>query len=1287
MARISNGSLWLQKNCLTFDIQDAEDLNAFSEFKASYGKLIREGKKMPTKVKRHIYKLYFDNINPDVQIGGYDIHSDYENYFIGNDPSKWASDVKKFSYIIYKNLYPGIDFKIYGSNGFLKWDFIINPSANPAKIKTHYEGIENTSLSKGNLILKTNIGKILEMKPDAWQYNEMGEKIAVDCEFKLSKNKLEYKVRDYKSDKLLIIDPTLVYASYTGSTADNWGYTATYDLSGNIFAGGSVFQNGQYPLTIGALDSTFNGGNCDIGITKFDPNSSQLIYSTYLGGSGSEVPSSLVVNSANELLILATTGSVNYPTTPNAFDTTFSGGTNITLTSIIDFNNGSDIAITRLSNSGNQILSSTYFGGNGNDGMNSATILDYNYADMIRGEILTDNNNNVLVVSSTNSTNLPTNSNSFQPVYAGNQDGVVVKFDNNLSNKIWCSYLGGTSADALYSISLFKNEDLVVTGGTRSTNLLTTNGVLYPGYQGGPADGYVATLNKYGNQIYALSYYGSTGFDQSFFVDTDRKDNVYLYGQTNDTTGVFHYNALWQTAKGGQFVSKLSKNLNSIVWSTNWGTSITRSTLESPSDPDISPSAFMVDLCSRVYMSGWGGWTNYFGTTSGLPVTPNAFQSTTDGSDYYFITLKDDASALDYATFYGGTLSHEHVDGGTSRFDNTGKLYQSVCAGCGGNNDFPTTTGCHSSTNNSGNCNNGILKFSFNLPVIIADFATPQVGCAPFQISFNNTSYITSTSAYCHWNFGNGNTSTACNPVYTYSQGGIYNVELIVSDTSSCNLADTIVKQVVVIEGQRDTLAPKEICIGDFVQIGLLPIYFPNLTYQWNNAASLSNASICNPIASPTASTWYTLLFSNGICTDTLVQLVKVLNIDADAGNDTTLCFSNITLIASSNYPNLNFHWSSNSSFTDTLNNSFADSTLTTTITGNTYYYIKVFSTNACYNIDSVLIEPRLIINPNQIQNPKCSGDSNGFINLLVGGGVQPYNYQWNTGQSSLSINGLTAGIYKVTVTDIDGCFAQESFTLIDPAPLLSQTSVKNIPCQSACIGEAWSTPTGGTTPYHWQWNDSQSQTTNPAANLCDGTYMVTITDANLCARLDTVTIIDSSIYIVPNAYVTDDTIYEGEVTQIMSNYFGSTYHYSWHPTTGLNNSTIYNPKASPTTSTTYYLTVTDQNGCSWTDSVFIYVIDVICEEPYIFVPNAFTPNGDGRNDVLYVRSSVGYEMLFRIYNRWGELIFESKDVNNGWDGTYKGKKLEPGVFDYYLSFTCYNHQIFEKKGNITLIR
>src|SRR5690606_21696571 len=241
----------------------------------------------------------------------------------------------------------------------------------------------------------------------------------------------------------LIIDPTLIFSTYSGSFADNFGFTATYDSKGYLYSGGNVFALG-YPTTVGAFQVSYGGGNIDVAITKYDVTGTNLIYSTYLGGNGSEIPHSLVVNNYDELFVFGTTGSANFPVSANAYDQTFNGGTNITGVGMgFVYPNGCDIFITRFNVAGTAIQASTYLGGSGNDGINVAGGLKANYADESRGEIDIDKLNYIYLATTTSSTNFPVSPNAFQTTYGGGtQDGLVAKMDNNLTTVLFASYIG-----------------------------------------------------------------------------------------------------------------------------------------------------------------------------------------------------------------------------------------------------------------------------------------------------------------------------------------------------------------------------------------------------------------------------------------------------------------------------------------------------------------------------------------------------------------------------------------------------------------------------------------------------------------------------------------------------------------------------------------------------------------------------------------------------------------------------------------------------------------------------
>jgi len=1274
---IGNGNLWIEHNALLFDLYNTDEINQLSTHKHSNG----SKNKLPNKLHRHTYKLEFKNSKSDCKIIGENILQGYSNYFLSKDKNKWKHNIHKFEKVEYSNLYDNINLTIYEKSHQLKWDFIIKEGGNPNSIQVEYKGINSIRIKNGNLIITTSVNKITELAPYAYQINNKGEKTEIRCKYILENNIVSYKILDnYDKTKELIIDPTLVFASYTGAFTDNWGFTATYDSKGFLYAGGIVFGGG-YPTTSGAFDISFSGV-VDISISKFDTTGSQLIYSTYLGGSLSEVPASLIVNSNDELLVLGTTSSSDFPVTATAYDTSYNGGINTTISSAIPFTNGSDLFITHFSNNGSQLIGSTFIGGSGNDGINSSNVLVNNYGDDIRGEIMTDQNNNIYIVSTTKSSNYPTTLGVFQMNKDSLEDGIISKFDNNLSNLLWSTYFGGNNDDAIYGIKVNKQNNVFITGGTASTNLYNTTGGYVNNFQGGGADGYVARINSTATSILTCSYIGSSAYDQSYLLDIDKYNNVYLFGQTKDTGTTFIYNALWNSPHDGQFLTKLNSHLSARVWSTTWG--------NGSNGIDVVPSAFMVDLCNRVYLSAWGGAVNSTfagGSTNNLPITTDAMQSITDGSDYYLMVMADDASSLDYGSFYGGDLSHEHVDGGTSRFDNKGRIYQNVCAGCGGNSDFPTTAGCYSDVNNSTNCNNGVFKVDFNIPAIVADYDIPPVTCVPDTSFFYNTSFLSHPSlTQYQWDFGDGNTSTLESPFHIYNSSGIYQVSLIIYDPQSCNLRDTLVQQVVILSGIIDTLPYQEICPGNIVQIGILPINDTSVSFAWTPSSGLSNSNISNPFASPNSTTWYTLTMSTSQCSDTYHQKVEILNLIADAGNDTTVCINTITLSGSGNYNNINYLWSSNSNFTDTLNNYPNNNSVSLTFSNPNYIYFQIEKAG-CSDYDSVFIDQRIKPNIASISTPLCNGDSNGSILISVNGGANPLNYIWSNGQTTNPATNLNSNSYSVTITDADGCTNSIDTLLAEPEPLTTQKESVDIPCAAACIGKAWANINGGTSPYNWQWDDANSQTTNPAMLLCSGVYNVTVTDANNCITNDSVEIIDSSLYITFKAWAESDTIYKDNSTHLHSTMLGNNFVYSWTPSKGLSNPTISNPIAHPNTTTTYIVDAVDQYGCSYSDTITIFVLDVICEEPYIYVPNAFTPNNDGKNDILYVNSSVGYEMVFKIYDKWGELIFESNDISNGWDGRFREKELRAGVYVYFLELTCYNHQQFIKKGNITLIR
>ena len=760
-AAIRAGGVFFEKNGIALQLSAPEDL--------------QHNREASDIVRMHGLKIeYIGATNaPDVTSGdaaGAPIH-----YFLGNDPARWQSGVQGTRQITYKNLYPGIDMIWNAVDGHLKYTAEVSRAQDFSLCKWKYTGADSVAIQPdGRLAIYTSVRTIYETRPVVWQWIE-GKKQMREARYQVSGDTISFRIDNIIPDLGLTIDPSLIFSTYTGSIADNFGFTATYDNSGNLYAGGRVYAAG-YPV-FGPYQSTFQGVY-DASISKFNASGTQMLYSTYLGGSDQEQPHSLVVNSQNELIVLGTTRSLDFPLV-QAVQGTHAGM--------------HDIFLTRFNAAGDQLLAATYLGGSGEDGFNSFS-LDYNYGDQYRGEVICTEQDEILIASNTASTNFPVWAGSFQPNLSGTQDGVVARFSPDLHALLWCSYLGGNSSDAAYGIKTDSVGHVYVTGGTRSSNFPVTSNGYQISYQGN-TDGFVCKISRDGTQILHASYIGTAGYDQSYFLELDNMNQVYLYGQSTGNMPLIPSPSgpVYANPSGRQFISCLDSSLSQFVFSTVFGSG--------RAGPDISPTAFLVDKCGNIYCSGWAASfqgvaypSNTLLNTQGLPVTPDAMKLTTDGTDFYLAVFRKYASGLNYGTYMGGNISKEHVDGGTSRFSPEGIVYHAVCAGCGGNSDFPVTPGVSGPSNNSTNCNLAAFKLDFE-PQAKADFtfATTSL-CPPYSVQF--TYQGLNADAY-YWDFGtsSGDTSIAMNPEFAFPESGTFSVTLI-STEFTCMGSDTIAKPI-----------------------------------------------------------------------------------------------------------------------------------------------------------------------------------------------------------------------------------------------------------------------------------------------------------------------------------------------------------------------------------------------------------------------------------------------------------------------------------------------------------
>ena len=370
-ADIGTGSFFLHKTGFTVLLQDPNDLmrvQALHHGGSMKGKdkilLSNASSSSPQNnasasdfvIHAHTYRVTFQDANEDPEIVPDKPLASYNNYFIGNDPSKWKGGCKIFQGVTYKNIYPNIDLRYYTSNGTLKYDLIIHPGGNPDKIIMNYEGADKLTIKNNDLLIKTSVSTPKELAPVSYQIDNEGRKEVESSFFLASPNTIRFRLKNYSAKATLIIDPTLIFATFSGSTSTNWGFTATYGPDGSMYTGGIVGAPG-FRVSTGAYQINYKGGTWDVGLMKFDPKGVIREYGTYLGGSGNDYPHSLVVDPQGQLIVFGRTGSTA-GTAAETFPTT----------KLVGPGGKRDIFVTKFNATGTALIGSIRIGGTADDG-------------------------------------------------------------------------------------------------------------------------------------------------------------------------------------------------------------------------------------------------------------------------------------------------------------------------------------------------------------------------------------------------------------------------------------------------------------------------------------------------------------------------------------------------------------------------------------------------------------------------------------------------------------------------------------------------------------------------------------------------------------------------------------------------------------------------------------------------------------------------------------------------------------------------------------------------------
>ncbi|MEW6470027.1 MAG: gliding motility-associated C-terminal domain-containing protein [Bacteroidota bacterium] len=432
-------------------------------------------------------------------------------------------------------------------------------------------------------------------------------------------------------------------------------------------------------------------------------------------------------------------------------------------------------------------------------------------------------------------------------------------------------------------------------------------------------------------------------------------------------------------------------------------------------------------------------------------------------------------------------------------------------------------------------------------------------------------------------------------------------------------------------------------------------------TYSWSNGQTNANAT---GLAAGTYTVFVT--DANGCSSTQTVTINQPAAITASTATTATNCGTNTgtaTVTASGGTGTLTYSWAPGGQ-TGATATALASGTYTVTVTDANGCTQTATATVANANGPAVSISSS--------SNPLCFGNTTGTASSSVTGGTSPYTYSWSNGQTTANATGLGAGTYTVTVTDANGCTNTQTVTITQPSAITASATSANATCGST-NGSAAVTANGGTGTLSYLWNPG-AQTTASISGLGAGTYTCTITDANGCSFSLTATV---SMTGGPTATVSGSmTITQGQTVTLTAGGGGT---YSWS-----NGATTSAISVSPAQTTTYCVVVADTSSCTDSACVTVYV-DVVCGE--FFIPTAFSPNNDGLNDFFRVKNNCITEFYLAVYDRWGEVVFETTDPSIGWDGMYKGKEMDMAVFVYRVEATLNTGETVSQKGNVTLMR
>ncbi|WP_440950380.1 PKD domain-containing protein [Methanosphaerula subterraneus] len=695
--------------------------------------------------------MTFPGSSASPAIAGLDRLPGSASFFLGNDSTKWRSDVPIFGSIEYQQLYPGVDLRYNGTQGVLKREFVVAPGASPNQIAIAYDGIDGLALAEnGSLAITTSLGVLTDEAPVAYQAID-GVKVPVTSSYRLKDDgTVGFTVGAYDQSRPLIIDPTLLYSSFY------WGhpnYTKTafnqvcVGQTGNIYLAG-VTNFGSLPVQ-NAYQGSMSGTQ-DAFVAELNPEGNQVLYLSYLGGSGLDCPQGLGVDNAGNIYLAGGTRSDNFP-----LQSPFQTARNDSYSAFVTKLNPSNP-------SGSQLVYSSYLGNNGAYSSSSSTGIS---------AIVVDSSGNAYVSGSSKSATgaqLPVTADAAQPTSGGGTDAYLAKIPSD-GSLTYLTYLGGSGTEGtpatsgsnflpVMGLGFDPAGNIYVAGRTVSTDFPVLNA--YQSANGGSNDIFVVKYSPSGSKVYA-TYLGGSGDDYVGDLATDASGAVYLTGYTLSTNFPMQ-NPAQGTINGSQsvYITKLAPSGSALDYSTYWG---------GTGSSQTTGFGIVVNDAGEAYIDGRTDAMNF-------PLI-NGSQSSYGGGacDGFVVKFSTAGNTALYSTLIGGEYTDELYG---IALDHEGNV---IVCGDSQSNGYPTTTSAYLTTNPGG------LQLSSILTILtdkaVAGFtATPTSGYAPLAVQFNDTSAGSPTN--WSWDFGDNTTSTEQNPAHTYTATGLYSVNLTASSSA-----------------------------------------------------------------------------------------------------------------------------------------------------------------------------------------------------------------------------------------------------------------------------------------------------------------------------------------------------------------------------------------------------------------------------------------------------------------------------------------------------------------------